>query len=154
MSRKRRERREIRSAILLIAPFLIVFSLFFLYPTARVIALSFTDAPLIGDGNWIGFGNYIKLFNDRLFYTSLWNNIYFVLLTVVPTTAIALMIALAVNRLGGRIQALVLTLFFLPYVLPVSVVTMIWWWMLDFQFGILQPLIAAITGRPVAASPR
>lgn len=150
MSRKRRERREIRSAILLIAPFLIVFSLFFLYPTARVITLSFTDAPLIGDGNWIGFGNYIKLFNDRLFYTSLWNNIYFVLLTVVPTTAIALMIALAVNRLGGRIQALVLTLFFLPYVLPVSVVTMIWWWMLDFQFGILQPLIAAITGRPVA----
>ena len=150
MSRKRRERREIRSAILLIAPFLIVFSLFFLYPRARVIALSFTDAPLIGDGNWIGFGNYIKLFNDRLFYTSLWNNIYFVLLTVVPTTAIALMIALAVNRLGGRIQALVLTLFFLPYVLPVSVVTMIWWWMLDFQFGILQPLIAAITGRPVA----
>lgn len=150
MSRKRRERREIRSAILLIAPFLIVFSLFFLYPTARVIALSFTDAPLIGDGNWIGFGNYIKLFNDRLFYTSLWNNIYFVLLTVVPTTAIALMIALAVNRLGGRIQTLVLTLFFLPYVLPVSVVTMIWWWMLDFQFGILQPLIAAITGRPVA----
>ena len=150
MSRKRRERREIRSAILLIAPFLIVFSLFFLYPTARVIALSFTDAPLIGDGNWIGFGNYIKLFNDRLFYTSLWNNIYFVLLTVVPTTAIALLIALAVNRLGGRIQALVLTLFFLPYVLPVSVVTMIWWWMLDFQFGILQPLIAAITGRPVA----
>lgn len=150
MSRKRRERREIRSAILLVAPFLIVFSLFFLYPTARVIALSFTDAPLIGDGNWIGFGNYIKLFNDRLFYTSLWNNIYFVLLTVVPTTAIALMIALAVNRLGGRIQTLVLTLFFLPYVLPVSVVTMIWWWMLDFQFGILQPLIAAITGRPVA----
>lgn len=150
MSRKRRERREIRSAILLIAPFLIVFSLFFLYPTARVITLSFTDAPLIGDGNWIGFGNYIKLFNDRLFYTSLWNNIYFVLLTVVPTTAIALMIALAVNRLGGRIQALVLTLFFLPYVLPVSVVTMIWWWMLDFQFGILQTLIAAITGRPVA----
>ena len=48
MSRKRRERREIRSAILLVAPFLIVFSLFFLYPTARVIALSFTDAPLIG----------------------------------------------------------------------------------------------------------
>ena len=93
MSRKRRERREIRSAILLVAPFLIVFSLFFLYPTARVIALSFTDAPLIGDGNWIGFGNYIKLFNDRLFYTSLWNNIYFALLTVVPTTAIALMIA-------------------------------------------------------------
>lgn len=150
MSRKMRERREIRSAILLIAPFLIVFSVFFLYPTLRVITLSFTDAPLIGSGNWVGFDNYTKLFKDKLFYTSLLNNGYFVLLTVIPTTVIALLIALAVSRLSGRIQALVLALFFLPYVLPVSVVTMIWWWMLDFQFGVLQPLIAAITGRPIA----
>ncbi len=145
-----RERREIRSAILLIAPFLIVFLVFFLYPTLRVVTLSFTDAPLIGSGNWVGFDNYARLFKDKLFYTSLLNNGYFVLLTVIPTTVIALLIALAVSRLSGRIQALVLALFFLPYVLPVSVVTMIWWWMLDFQFGVLQPLIAAITGRPVA----
>jgi multiple sugar transport system permease protein len=41
-------------------------------------------------------------------------------------------------------------LFFLPYVLPVSVVTMIWAWMLDFQFGVLQPVIEALAGRPIA----
>lgn len=133
----------------MIAPFLLVFTVFFLYPTYKVIALSFTDAPLIGDGNLIGLANYKKLLGDRLFYTSLWNNFYFVLLTVVPTTVIALLIALAVSKLKGRMQALVLTLFFLPYVLPVSVVTMIWAWMLDFQFGILQPLIEFVTGKPV-----
>ena len=126
MSIATRRRREVRDAILLVAPFLIIFGVFFLYPTYKVIALSFTDAPLIGEGNWIGLDNYIKLFNDRLFYTSVWNNFYFVLLTVIPTTIIALLIALAVGKLKGRVQALVLTLFFLPYVLPVSVVTMIW----------------------------
>lgn len=150
MSRIRRRNRETRAALLLIAPFLFIFTTFFLYPTLNVVMLSFTDAPLIGDGNWVGFDNYAKLFGDRLFYTSLWNNFYFVLLTVIPTTVIALLIALAVSRLKGRVQALVLTLFFLPYVLPVSVVTMIWQWMLDFQFGILQPLIEAVTGKPIA----
>jgi multiple sugar transport system permease protein len=149
MSQANRRRRELRSAFLLIAPFLLIFVIFFLYPTYRVIALSFTDAPLIGEGDWIGLANYAKLLSDRLFYTSLWNNLYFVLLTVVPTTVIALLIALAVSKLQGRFQALVLTLFFLPYVLPVSVVTMIWAWMLDFQFGILQPLIEFVTGKPV-----
>lgn len=145
----KRRRREQRAALLMTAPFLFIFIAFFLYPTYSVIALSFTDAPLIGEGNWVGLDNYIKLFHDRLFYTSIWNNLYFVLLTVIPTTVIALLIALAVSKLKGRTQALVLTLFFLPYVLPVSVVTMIWAWMLDFQFGVLQPLIAAVTGKPV-----
>lgn len=149
MSKANRRRRELRGAILMIAPFLFIFTVFFLYPTYKVVALSFTNAPLIGDGEWVGLANYIKLLNDRLFYTSLWNNFYFVLLTVIPTTIIALLIALAVSKLKGRMQALVLTLFFLPYVLPVSVVTMIWAWMLDFQFGILQPLIELVTGKPV-----
>ncbi|RYH06222.1 carbohydrate ABC transporter permease [Tropicimonas sp. IMCC6043] len=145
-----RRRRELRSAAMLVAPFLFVFTVFFFYPTLKVITLSFTNAPLIGEGEWIGFDNYVKLLSDRLFYTSIWNNFYFVLLTVIPTTVIALLIALAVDHLKGRVQALVLTLFFLPYVLPVSVVTLIWSWMLDFQFGILQPMIEFFIGRPVA----
>ncbi|KUP92925.1 carbohydrate ABC transporter permease [Tritonibacter horizontis] len=149
MSIANRRRRELRAAILLIAPFVIVFAVFFLYPTYKVVALSFTNAPLIGEGDWVGLANYTKLLSDKLFFTSLWNNLYFVLLTVIPTTVIALLIALTVSKLRGRMQALALTLFFLPYVLPVSVVTMIWSWMLDFQFGVLQPLIMAVTGKAV-----
>lgn len=143
-------RKHIVVAMTLIAPFVFIFTLVFLYPTLKMVELSFTNAPLIGSGEWVGLDNYRRLFNDNLFYTSLKNNGYFVLLTVVPTTAIALAIALAVNRLAGRMQALVLAVFFLPYILPVSVVTQIWAWMLDFQFGILQPLIEWVTGKPVA----
>jgi len=69
---------------------------------------------------------------------------------VVPTTVIALLIALAVSRLSGIKQTIAMSLFFLPYVLPVSVVTEIWAWMLDLQFGILQPVISLLAGKPVA----
>lgn len=142
-------RRHIAIAMTLIAPFIFIFGLVFLYPTVRVIELSFTNAPLIGSGEWVGLENYKRLLSDNLFYTSLKNNGYFVVLTVVPTTIIALLIALAVNRLTGRMQALMLAVFFLPYILPVSVVTQIWAWMLDFQFGILQPAIAFFLGERV-----
>lgn len=136
-------------AVSLILPFVAIFALVFAYPVIEVVRMSFTNAPLIGGGEWIGLDNYIRLFSDKLFYTSVVNNGYFVLLTVIPTTVIALGIALAVNRLSGRMQALVLVMFFTPYVLPVSVVTQIWAWMLDFQFGILQPVIEFFTGKPV-----
>lgn len=142
-------RREVAVAMTLIAPFVLTFVLVFLYPTIRMIELSFTNAPLIGPGEWVGLANFKRLLTDNLFYTSLKNNGYFVLLTVVPTTALALAIAMMITRLKGPLQALILALFFLPYILPVSVVTQIWTWMLDFQFGVLQPVFAFFTGKPV-----
>ncbi|AQS65380.1 sugar ABC transporter permease [Rhizobium rhizogenes] len=137
-------------ALSMVTPFIVVFATFFLYPLIEMVRISFTDAPLIGEGNWVGFENYAKLLGDRLFVTSLKNNGYFVLLTVVPTTVIALMISLAVSRLSGIGQTIAMSLFFLPYVLPVSVVTEIWAWMLDLQFGVLQPVISLLAGKPVA----
>jgi multiple sugar transport system permease protein len=150
MSLQSRRRKANLTAMVLIAPFVATFAIFFAYPTFKVLQLSFTDSPLIGDGNWVGVDNYIRLLGDRLFYTSLVNNAYFVLLTVIPTTAIALGIALMISRLKGRLQALIMVLFFFPYILPVSVVTLIWTWMLDFQYGILQGVFTLFTGKPVA----
>lgn len=137
-------------ALSLVAPFVAAFLLVFAWPTYKVIQLSFTDAPLIGAGQWVGLDNYRELLDDRLFWIALKNNGYFLLLTIIPTTAIALGIALMVNRLRGGLQALILAVFFLPYILPVSVVTLIWSWMLDFQFGILQNVIAFFFGEKVA----
>ncbi|MET3650206.1 multiple sugar transport system permease protein [Phyllobacterium ifriqiyense] len=142
-------RKEIVVAASLVAPFVLTFVVVFLYPTIRLVQLSFTNSPLIGSGEWIGFDNFTRLLSDKLFLTSLKNNGYFVLLTVVPTTALALGFALMITRLRGSLQALALAIFFLPYILPVSVVTQIWTWMLDFQFGVLQPVIAFFTGKPV-----
>ncbi len=125
-------------ALLLLAPFLAVYGLIFVYPTIDMFLLSFTDAPLIGSGDYVGLENYTRLGRDRRFDTAIWNTAYFVALSVVPGTAVALAIALGVSRLSGRMQALILALFFLPYILPVSVVYRLWDWTLNFQFGIVM----------------
>src|SRR5690606_3638468 len=109
--------------------------------TIQMFGISFTDAPLIGTGDWVGVDNYTRLDNDPRFRTAAWNTAYFVLLTVLPGTIIALLIALGVSRLKGRLQASILALFFLPYILPVSVVYLIWDWVLNFQFGILMQIL-------------
>jgi multiple sugar transport system permease protein len=100
--------------------------------------LSLTNAPLIGPGKWVGFDNYLRLASDRLFSVAIWNTLYFVILSVIPSTLIGLLVALGVNRLKGWLQSVVLAAFFLPYVLPVSVVFRIWQWMCDKDFGIAQ----------------
>ncbi|SFB77184.1 carbohydrate ABC transporter permease [Tropicimonas isoalkanivorans] len=135
-------------AYVLIAPFLVIYGLIFVYPTINMFILSFQDAPLISFGpqsaEWTGLDNYTRLPDDRRFGTAFWNTAYFVLLTVIPGTLVALAIALGITRLSGRIQSLVLALFFLPYILPVSVVYRIWDWTLNFQFGIAMHLFDAL----------
>ena len=131
-------------------PFVAAYLVLFVYPTARMVMLSFTDAPLVGDGAWVGLHNYLRLGRDALFLKSVGHTLYFVVLTVIPTTLLGLVIAMGVLRLGGPLQRIVLAAFFLPYVLPVSVVYRIWEWMLDPQFGIVQYPVRLVLGHPVA----
>lgn len=145
----RSRRSELLTAAALLLPFLVVYGLLFVWPTIRMVTLTFTKAPLIGDGPWVGLLNYERLWNDRLFWSATWNTLYFVLLTVIPSTLLGLAIALGVNRLRGWAQSLVLAAFFIPYILPVSVVFRIWQWMLDGEFGIVQIPIAAVWGENV-----
>jgi multiple sugar transport system permease protein len=140
---------EYATAAVLVAPFVAIFGWMFIYPTIQMVFLSFTNAPLIGNGVWVGFENYIRMFQDRIFWNAVWNTSYFVLLTVVPGTAIALAIALMVTRLKGRTQSLILAAFFLPYVLPITVVYLIWDWLTNFQFGLIQYVIEPIMGKRI-----
>jgi multiple sugar transport system permease protein len=128
-------------ALVFVAPFIAIFGLLFIYPTIQMFITSFTDAPLIGSGKWVGLANYVRLATDAKFGLSLWNTGYFVVLSVIPGTFIALFVALGVSRLSGWTQSLVLALFFLPYILPVSVVYRLWDWVLNYQFGLAMHVL-------------
>jgi multiple sugar transport system permease protein len=140
------KRSEYFAAAVLMAPFVVVYGVLFVYPTIKMAELSFTNAPLIGPGQWVGFDNYWRLATERQFPIAVWNTVYFVLLSALPSTLLALVVALGVNRLKGWVQSLALAAFFLPYILPVSVVWRIWSWMFDKDFGIAQYLIAPLNG--------
>ena len=143
------KRTEILVAMVLVAPFAAIYGWLFIYPTILMVNLSFTNAPLIGAGEWVGLANYARLIADKVFRTAVLNTSYFVVLTVAPGTLAALIIALMVSRLKGYMQSLVLAAFFLPFILPVTVVYLIWQWMFDLQFGIVQYILAPITGERI-----
>jgi multiple sugar transport system permease protein len=142
-------RSELFAAFVLVAPFVALYAWMFVWPTIQMVWLSFTNAPLIGAGEYVGLENYRKLVADPVVRTAIWNTTYFVILTVIPGTAIALLIALMVSRLNGWLQSMVLALFFLPFILPVTVVYIIWDWMTNVRFGLLQGLIEPIMGRSI-----
>ena len=91
-------------------------------------------------GSFIGLQNYVELIGDADFWASLWHTLYFILLTVVPNTAVAFLLALLVVRLK-RLRLPILSAFFLPFVLPVSVVTTAALWIFDTNFGIANYLL-------------
>jgi multiple sugar transport system permease protein len=127
-------REDARIAALPVVPFLAVYLLVFVWPTIQMFLVSFTDAPLIGSGAWVGLDNHARLDSAPRFRTAA----RVVLLTVLPGTIVALLISLGVPRLTGRLQSAVLALFFLPHILPVSVVYLVWDRVLNVRFGILM----------------
>jgi multiple sugar transport system permease protein len=138
-----------RIALGFVLPFIAVYGLLFIYPSLQMVWMSFTDSQLIVPGKWVGLDNYLYLLRDWRFGRATFNTLYFVLLSSIPATAVGLGIGLILVRLRGRLQGLVLALFFLPYVLPVSTVTTIWSWMLDYPAGVLQGPISLVMGRPM-----
>jgi multiple sugar transport system permease protein len=122
-----------------VTPFLFFYGIFLIYPAFQVVYLSLTNSDIAGQGSFVGLQNYVQLAADQDFWASVGHTIYFVILTVVPNTAVGFFLALLVVRLK-RIRLAVLSAFFLPFVLPVSVVTTAALWILDTNFGIVNYL--------------
>jgi multiple sugar transport system permease protein len=140
------QRKDNRSALPLVAPFVVIYLALFVYPSLQMVMMSFTNSSLTKAGEWVGLANYTKLFGDRQFGIAVLNTLWFVVLTVIPGTLIGLGLALVVNRLKGVWQAIALAAFFLPYILPVSTVTSIAWWLTDTDTGPLGGLVRRPNG--------
>lgn len=122
-----------------VAPFLFFYGAFLIYPAIQVCYLSLTNSDIAGQGGFVGLQNYAELINDRDFWASVGHTLYFIVLTVLPNTVVAFLLALLVIRLK-RLRLPILSAFFLPFVLPVSVVTTAALWILDTNFGIVNYL--------------
>lgn len=137
---RRGARAEGLPATLLLAPFMLAFLLFFMVPALHTFYLSLTESSLTRTSAFVGLANYATLVQDPSFWASLWNTFYFALLTVIPLTALGLVMALLVHRFV-RFQSWLQGAFFLPYVLPISVMTLIADWMLQPSSGVINYLV-------------
>ena len=119
------------------APYLVLFIVFLLLPAAVGVYASFTKWGIIGQPKWVGLKNYDRLLNDDLFISSLENTLYFVILAAIPLIVLGFLLALLVHqKLRGRNIAR--TIIFLPHVVSVAAVGIIWQWILERSVGLLN----------------
>jgi multiple sugar transport system permease protein len=133
-------RRDALPAWLLLAPFLAAFGLFFFLPALETLWLSLTESSLTRTSAFVGLDNYHTLLNDPSFWDSVGNTFYFSLLTVIPLCALGLLMAMLVDRFT-RVQGWLQGTFFLPFVLPISVMTLIADWMLQPSSGVVNHIL-------------
>lgn len=120
-----------------ISPWIIGFVLFQAGPLLAVIYLSFTQYDVFTPPRWIGLRNYEQIFADRLFWQSLSNTVYIVLISVPLRLVISFLIALLLNqRIRG--MGIYRAIFYIPMMVPVAATAVLWAWILNSRLGILN----------------
>jgi multiple sugar transport system permease protein len=133
---------------LFLAPGMIMFSIYVIIPIFQSIWISFYDWDGLGPKTWIGVANYVELLDDEAFYTSLKNNILWLVLYLLAVPA-GLAVALFLNQTVAGIR-LYKSLFFFPFVISQVVVGLIFTWFYAPDFGLLSALIKTLTGQSIA----
>ena len=130
----RRNRMRLTPFVFL-APALIMFTIYVIAPIFQSIWISFFEWDGLGEARWVGLRNYVDLWDDSRFYTSLWNNVLWLVLYLLAVPA-GLGVALFLNQTvpGMRIYK---SLFFFPFVISQVVVGLIFAWFYNPNFGVV-----------------
>jgi raffinose/stachyose/melibiose transport system permease protein len=134
-------RQQARYAVLFVAPALLIYLVFMIYPFLNTIYLSFTNWDgITANKDWVGLSNYVRVFGEEAALKAFVNNIIWVILGTVAPVVLGLFEALLVWS-GARGSLLFRTLFFLPFVLPLVVVGIVWQWIYHPLFGIVNTVL-------------
>lgn len=129
---------------LFVAPALVFFLVFNLYPTVNGFYLSLTEYSLLKPPRWIGLENYTALFGDALFRQGLGVTAIYVIFTVLPKAALSLLVALVFIR-WFRGREFFKTVYFTPALLSGVVISLVWKLLADPR-GLLNVVLSPLTG--------
>ena len=132
-------RREENWGWIMVAPTIIGLIVLNLWPFVQTLYTSFCEHLGFGHYKFIGLGNYIEIFQTPEFWKATWNTIYFCILTVPVGLFLALLVAMLLNaKIKGK--GIFRTIFFLPMVCAPAAVTMVWRWIFNAEYGILNQM--------------
>ena len=132
---------------LFLAPGALFFAVYVVGPVYQSVALSLYDWDGLGEATFVGLSNYGELRHDPAFYTSLQNNVLWLLLYLLAIPA-GLAIALFLNQTVAGIR-IYKSLFFFPFVISQVVVGLVFTWFYDPSFGLLNVLLGWVGLGPV-----
>lgn len=142
MAVSQKKRRGNLTPYLFISPWIIGFVAFTLGPLLFSFAISFFDYPIVGTPQFIGFDNYVEMFtNDPIFWESLGVTFKFAAILVPLNILISLLLALLLHQnVGG--SSWYRTIFYLPTVIAGVSLSLIWAWVYDGEYGLLNYILS------------
>lgn len=128
---------------LFVAPLILGLVVFTYGPVLAAFVLSFTKGDYISTPRWIGLENYVTLLDDKLFWQSMRNTLYYVVGVVPAGMVLALLLALAMNQ---KLRGIVIfrTIFFLPTISSSVAISLMWLWIYNPEFGAFNFLLDQI----------
>jgi multiple sugar transport system permease protein len=140
---KRLERRQARAGLGFVSPWLLGLGLFMLYPVAASLYYSFCEYSVLDRAHPVGLANYADLLRDELFWKSLGNTLFYAGLSVPLGLGLALGLALLLNS-GVRGLTIYRTIFFLPALVPMVALAVLWLWIFNGEYGVLNVFLARL----------
>ena len=140
--------REAINGYAFISPWVLGFLIFVIGPMIGLIWLSFQRWDLIGDPRAVGWRNYERLFSDRLFLKSMEVTIVYGLGRVPLGIFVALGTALLLNNRRIKFIGIWRTIYYMPVVLPPVAISLVWMWIYNPRYGILNTMIQQFLGVP------
>lgn len=129
---------------LFIAPNMVLFLLFMIIPIVFTLGMGFMEWNILTAPKWVGLDNYIKLFTaDKVFWKSFWNTLYLTVATVPITLVLALALAMLLNK-RLLFRGFFRSAFYLPVVISTVVIGMLWTWIFNDDYGILNYLLTSV----------
>jgi len=125
---------------LMLLPFLVLYTVFFLWPMAYGLVMSFTNWSVVRASQFVGIQNYVDVVTSARFQKAAVNVAKYVSVRVPLGVAIPLALALLLDRFG-RAGNLFRTAYFLPVIIPTFAVALVWRWMLAPQYGLVNRLL-------------
>ena len=142
-SLRAQRRREMIEAYLYLLPTFVGLILFSLGAIIFSVGISFTDWDILQPPHWVGLSNYVRLFTTPLNWQVFGNTLYYTAVIVPVGTALALGLALALNR-GLRGIVILRGLYFLPVISSTVAVSLVWSWLYNQQFGLINYLLSLV----------
>lgn len=132
-------RSEFWPALLFLIPSLLGLIVFFIWPAVRGIYLSLTKYNLLRPPQFVGLDNYLKMAQDDVFWNSIKVTLQYVVINITMQTALALVLAILMQRFTRSIVVRGIVL--LPYVIANVIVALVWYWMMDYNLGIINEML-------------
>ncbi|WP_114558536.1 carbohydrate ABC transporter permease [Desertihabitans aurantiacus] len=141
MSRMQRDNQ--RWGLIFCSPAIVGLLLLTVYPVLRSLQASFTSATMMTSGDFIGLSNYSDLLGDDTFWRSLGNTVFILVWSLPLSILVALALALLLN-LDVRGRSVYRVIFFVPSIVPLVATAVVWSYVFDPQYGILNSLLGAV----------